>query len=158
MRRCRALCWATWCWSWGREAPLMRGSSLPGSRRWHRCTQTRRISRRSRNFWWSFNVACLNLAPAAQVASPACRRCFINKGAGRGHVNSGCLGAAQCLQADQQPKPVLIAELVLLRPKCPLEQRARPLAAAGGSAQERLNLLRCCDDFEVHFFGPSVCG
>lgn len=26
--------------------------------------------------------------------------------------------------------------------------------ATCGSHKQRLNLLRCCDDFEVHFFGP----
>lgn len=101
MRRCRALCWATWCWSWGREAPLMRGGSLAGSKRWHRCTQTRRISRRSRNFWWSFNVACPHLMQAAAVARPALLGCFTSEGAGRGHINGGRLGAAQWAAAQQ---------------------------------------------------------
>lgn len=103
MRRCRALCWATWCWSWGREAPLMRGGSLAGSKRWHRCTQTRRISRRSRNFWWSFNVACPHLMQAAAVARPALLGCFTSEGAGRGHINGGRLGAAQWAAAQRGP-------------------------------------------------------
>ncbi len=61
----------------------------------------RRISRRSRNFWWSFNVACPHLMQAAAVARPALLGCFTSEGAGRGHINGGRLGAAQWAAAQQ---------------------------------------------------------